>query len=97
MEELLEALRRKVEPEAYANEPPTEPAPIPPIRVGQVWRRFDGKEVFVAERELRANIFLYGAGPNWYLENGTLSTSGKPRGSHSFDLAELISDISDQP
>ena len=76
-----------------------DPAPIPPVQFGQTWRRFDGVEVFVAEidREPRTNTVLYGAGPNWYLENGAISTSDKPRGSNPLDLAKLITDAPEQP
>jgi hypothetical protein len=78
-----------------------EPAPIPTIRVGQVWRRFDGESVEVTKtlNESTTGTILYVAGPSGgtprlYLENGNLALSSKPRGSHPFDLAKLIYDDS---
>jgi hypothetical protein len=81
-------------------EPDPEPAPLPPIRVGQKWRRFDGKTVYVVSPMDSALGYAFVCRDHVrdVYSNSTYTADGKyindslPRGECGRDLAELVED-----
>ena len=79
-------------------EPDPEPAPLPPIRVGQKWRRFDGKTVYVVSPRDSALGYAFvcrasnDEGCLTYTAEGKYINDSLPRGECGRDLAELVED-----